>query len=431
MDCREQSVQIDSMKTTPPDQVYLKRHLESALAEALEDTPVVCILGPRQCGKSTMALRADSERTYVSLDDRNSYELASRDPAGFIGELPEFVTIDEVQRVPELTLAIKQSVDANRKPGRFILTGSANLLQLPRLSDSLAGRMEWIELHPFSEAEKQGAPGLFLEQWITGKLDTTISPSTPPRPSTLPGRIVQGGYPEAVKREPARARQWQEQYIQSIIERDIQDISQVKDSSDVGRFLEYMSHQTGQLLNVTETAKALGHTRATVDKYLAILEKLYLLKRLPPWHRNAGKRLVKAPKIHLCDSGLAAALSGIDESAWIEKRGAFGHLLESFVIQQLSIQARRMESKTRLWHYRDKDKVEIDCVLTRGSEVWGVEIKAATSLQASDSKGLARLAAQAGDDFQGGIVLYDGTSVLPIDRKRNINAVPFSKLWEL
>lgn len=410
---------------------YIKRHLEAALTEALADTPVVCILGPRQCGKSTLAQHVAPERTYVSLDDQNSYELARLDPKGFIGELPEYVTIDEVQRAPELTLAIKQSVDTNRKPGRFLLTGSANLLQLPRLSDSLAGRMEWLELQPFSEAEKEGSEGLFLQQWLSGELKTGISGSTPPQASTLPLRIIAGGYPQASRRSPARARQWQEQYIQSIIERDIRDISQIRDSEDTGRLLEYLSHQTAQLLNVTETAKALGHTRATVEKYLSILEKLYLLRTLPAWHRNVQKRLIKSPKIHLRDSGLAAALAGITVNTWNSDRTVFGHLLESFVLQQLQIQAAQLTDKTRLWHYRDKDKVEVDCVLTQGRRTWGVEIKAAASVQAADASGLRRLAAQAGNDFQGGIIFYDGESSLPMDRKLNLYAVPLSKLWTL
>lgn len=415
----------------PQPQPYLNRHLETALAEALADTPVVCILGPRQCGKSTLAIHTAPDRAYVSLDDPGSLHLASLDPKGFIGELPEYVTIDEVQRVPELTLAIKQSVDSNRKPGRFLLTGSADLLQLPRLSDSLAGRMEWIELQPFSEAEKEGASGHFLEQWLNGSLKTGISATVPPRASTLPGRVIAGGYPEAFRRKPERARQWKEQYVRAIIERDIHDISQVKDGEEVGRFLEYMSHQTAQLLNVTETSKALGHTRATVEKYLSILEKLYLLRRLPPWHRNVQKRLIKSPKIHMCDSGLASMLSGITESMWIENRGQFGHLLESFIVQQISIQAGRMGSKTRLWHYRDRDKVEVDCVLTQGRQTWGVEVKAAASIHSSDTKGLRHLAEQAGSDFQGGIVLYDGETMLPLDRELKLYAVPISKLWEL
>jgi predicted AAA+ superfamily ATPase len=418
------------MPPSPDSLPYLTRHLEGALAEALADTPVVCILGPRQCGKSTLARHAAPDRTYISLDDPNSYQLARLDPKGFIGELPEYVTIDEVQRVPELTLAIKQSVDANRKPGRFLLTGSADLLQLPRLSDSLAGRMEWIELQPFSEAEKEGTDGYFLEQWLNGKLKTEIMDSAPPQASTLPKRVIAGGYPEAYRRQPARARQWQAQYIRSIIERDIHDISQVRNGEEVGRFLEYISHQTAQLLNVTETAKALGHTRATVEKYLSILEKLYLLRSLPAWHRNAQKRLVKSPKIHIRDSGLAATLAGITEDAWTNDRGPFGHLLESFIVQQISIQAGRLQPKTRLWHYRDKDKLEVDCVLTQGRRTWGVEVKAAASIDSSDSKGLRRLAQQAGSDFAGGIVLYDGVSILPIDRELKLYAVPISKLWD-
>ncbi len=378
-----------------------------------------------------MAQHVSPDRAYVTLDEPSSYDFAQHDPKGFIGELPEYVTIDEVQRVPELALAIKQSVDTNRKPGRFLLTGSANLLQLPRLSDSLAGRMELLELHPFSEAEKEGTAGLFLETWMSCKLESGITSSTPPQASTLPRRVIAGGYPEASCRSPERARQWQEQYIQSIIERDIRDISQIRDSADTGRLLEYLSHQTARLLNVTETAKALGHTRATVEKYLSILEKLYLVRRLPAWHRNVQKRLIKSPKIHFRDSGLAAALAGITDDTWKIDRSAFGHLLESFILQQLQNQAARMPGKTRLWHYRDKDQVEVDCVLTQGNRTWGVEIKAAASVKPSDADGLKRLASQAGLDFQGGIVFYDGNSILPIDRELKLYAVPISKLWEL
>ncbi len=410
--------------------IYLQRPLEQALATALSDTPVVCLLGPRQCGKSTLALQQAPGRAYYSLDDLNYLSLAQSDPQGFINDLPEYVTIDEVQRVPELTLAIKRSVDNNRKPGRFLLTGSANLLQLPKLADSLAGRMECIQLHTFSESEKEGTPGAFLEQWLSGQLDTTISNPPPPQPSTLPKRIIAGGYPEAFKRSPDRSYRWQRQYIQSIIERDIHDISQVKENSDIARFIEYMSHQTAQLLNISETAKALGHTRATVEKYLVILERLYLLRRLPAWHRNSGKRLVKAPKLHFYDSGLAAALSDTTEAMWLQDRERFGHLLESFILQQISVQASWLQSSIRVWHYRDKDQVEVDCALTQGTKVWGIEVKASSSVKPSDAKGLRRLAAIAGEDFQGGIVFYNGNSILPLGDP-SLLAVPISKLWEL
>jgi len=400
------------------------------LGEALGDTPVVCLLGPRQCGKSTLAKHCDSGRAYISLDDRNYLELASRDPEGFIDGLPEKVIIDEIQRVPELTLAIKRSVDADRSSGRFLLTGSANLLQLPRLSDSLAGRMECLYLQPLSESEKHGSEGRFLETWMSGGLTNTIAASRAPAPSKLPGRLCAGGYPSAFSRNAKRARRWQKQYLQSIIERDVHDIAEVKDGEDVARLLEFLSHQTATLLNVSAAANALGHTRPTIERYLSILEKLFLIRRLPAWHSNRSKRLVKTPKIHVCDSGLAAALSDLRPEQWNQERTRFGHLLESFVVQQFIAMGGWQENEPRFSHYRDKDQVEVDLVIEMGSDVWGIEVKAAASARVADGKGLLRLAEVAKGKFRGGLVLYDGDAVLPIDSERNIYAAPLSLLWE-
>jgi predicted AAA+ superfamily ATPase len=220
------------------------------------------------------------------------------------------------------------------------------------------------------------------------------------------------------------------QYIQSIIERDIHDVARIKDGNDVAQLLELLSQRTANLLNVTNLANALGHTRATVERYLAILERLFLIRRLPAWHRNTGKRLVKTPKIHVRDTGLAAALSDLSEDAWLAERKRFGHLLESFVLQQLVAQASWTDPGIRFWHYRDKDQVEVDCVLTRGSKVWGVEVKSARSVGSGDTGGLQRLANLAGKNFQGGIVFYDGGDVLPLAGGRFL-AVPLSKLWEM
>lgn len=398
---------------------------------ALEDTPVVCLLGARQSGKSTLAKHCEPDRAYVNLDDHDNFELARRDPQGFIAELPERVTIDEIQRVPELSLAIKRSVDDRRIPGRFLLTGSANLLQLPRLADSLAGRMECLYLQPFTESEKAGSAGKFLATWMSGELSTAIPASRPMAKSELPERMVTGGYPEAVRRSPERARNWQRQYVQSIIERDIKDVAEVKDGQDVARLLGYLAHQTASLLNVANAANELRHTRPTIERYLGILEKLFLIRTLPAWHSNRNKRLVKTPKVHLCDSGLAAALSGLEPDQWIPERGRFGHLLESFVLQQLVAMAGWSDQWMHFYHYRDKDQVEVDVVIEIGRSVWGVEIKAATTFKDADAKGLRRLADSAGKNFRGGIVLYDGNIVWPIDEKLNILAVPLEKLWDL
>jgi predicted AAA+ superfamily ATPase len=411
------------------DDGYLYRHMTSALDQALADTPVVCLLGPRQYGKSTLARQSQPGRAYVTLDERNYLDLARQDPEGFLDSLPNPVTIDEIQRVPELTLAIKRSVDRDRQAGRFLLTGSANLLQLPRLADSLAGRMECLYLQPLTEAEKEGAAGDFLQQWLAGALEPELPGESDHDGASLAQRLVTGGYPEACFRPPQRARRWQRQYLQSIIERDIHDVAEVKDGADVLRLLEYLAHQTASLLNVSATANALGHVRKTVERYLEVLERLFLVRRLPAWHSNHAKRLVKTPKVHLCDSGLAAALADLRPEQWNPERKRFGHLLESFVVQQFIAMGAWTDIEPRFWHYRDKDQVEVDLVIEVGSKLWGVEVKAAARVDASDGRGLERLARIAGPRFQGGLALYDGDAVLPIDRERNILAAPLKKLW--
>ncbi|TVQ31146.1 MAG: ATP-binding protein [Wenzhouxiangella sp.] len=419
------------MESMQSDDGYIYRHITPELNKALADTPVVCLLGPRQCGKSTLARHCQPDRSYITLDDRNYLELATQDPEGLLEALPDQVTIDEIQRAPELTLAIKRSVDRDRQAGRFLLTGSANLLQLPRLADSLAGRMECLYLQPLTEAEKEGAPGDFLRYWLAGELKPELPSRNDREPLAVPNRLVVGGYPEACFRQPQRARRWQRQYLQSIIERDIHDVAEVKDGKDVSQLLEYLANQTASLLNISATANALGHVRKTIDRYLEILERLFLIRRLPAWHSNRGKRLVKTPKIHLCDTGLAAALSDLRPEQWNPERKRFGHLLESFVVQQFVAMGHWTEVEPRFWHYRDKDQVEVDLVIEAGNQLWGVEVKAAASVSAKDGKGLQRLAQVAGSHFQGGLVLYDGEAVLPIDRELNILAAPLHKLWHL
>jgi uncharacterized protein len=407
----------------------LPRGIQRTLNEAMTDTPVVCLLGPRQCGKSTIARSLDPSRKYLTLDDANLLAAAIKDPGGFINQFPENITLDEIQRAPELLLAIKRAVDERRRPGRFLLTGSANLLQLPHLPDSLAGRMESIYLHPLTEAEKSRAPGDVLARLLANDWSDNFVREDSLGPSTLPGRIVSGGYPEPQGRGYVRARQWHRNYLRAVIDRDVHDVARVRDSSEVAKLLEILSLQTGSLLNTSSLSIDLRLDRQTVERYLTVLERLFLIRRLAPWHRNSAKRLIKTPKVHLVDSGLAASLSGISTDDWLTKRDKFGHLLESFVLQQLIAQAGWTDHDLRFWHYRDKDQVEVDVVITRGSKVWGVEVKASATLHHSDGNGLRRLAAQTGTDFQTGIVFYDGTTILPLDGPK-ILAVPLKMLWE-
>ncbi|MCE8019266.1 ATP-binding protein [Halomonas sp. MCCC 1A11036] len=406
---------------------YLPRLIRDRVVESLADTPVVCLLGPRQVGKTTLAKRIEPERAYFTLDDPTLLEAAQQDPLGFIESLPERVTLDEVQRAPELLLAIKSMVDRDRSPGRFLLTGSANLLLLPKAQDSLAGRMEVIYLHPMAEQEKRISQFSLLAKLIEGNLSPKMAADAIPLPPAAE-IICQGGYPEPNRRPPHRARQWYRQYLNAIIQRDVRDIASIQDEDGMLRLVELLAYRTANLLNVSTLGKELGMERGTVTKYLSILERLFLIQQLPAWHRNHAKRLIKSPKLHLVDTGLAAALTRLAPSQWLTQAERFGALLESHVVAQLMAQATWVDPELHFSHYRDKDQVEVDLVIERGQELWGVEVKRAASVQAKDAAGLARLADQAGKHFQGGMLIYTGHHCLRL-KVPGCYAVPIGMLW--
>ncbi|MDO8596366.1 MAG: ATP-binding protein [Sulfuricaulis sp.] len=404
------------------------RNVRRTLKLALTDTPVVALLGPRQSGKSTLVQTLAPDRAYVTLDEEPTLRTAREDPVGFIAALPARVTLDEVQRAPGLLLAIKAAVDRDRRPGRFLLTGSADLLLLPKVGDSLAGRIEFVQLHPLTESEKERQPGALLQAFLDGRLAPRIPGIEAAPVGHLQERLLRGGYPPAQLRSPERARQWHRQYLRTVLERDVADVARVRDAAELGRLVEIVALRSASLLNLSALGAELGMRRETADQYLSVLERLFLVRRLPAWHRNEAKRLIKTPKIHLLDSGLAATLAGLEAGDWTTRRDRFGHLIESFVVQQLIAQAGWTDPDLRFWHYRDKDQVEVDLVITRGRRTWGVEVKAAASVTPADGNGMRRLAEQCGKDFQGGMILYAGTSTLPT-MDRRILAVPLSELW--
>lgn len=427
---RFRSQQLDAILSGVNANAPYARPIADVVRAALADTPVVCVSGPRQAGKTTLARGLEPGYHYLSLDDDATREFANADPTGFVASLPGQAIVDEVQRAPGLFPALKMAVDNDRRPGRLLLTGSANLLLLPQLGDSLAGRMEVIELMPLTAAETARAPGRFLATMLTGELAARVVPIDPDATAALAGAVLAGGYPEAVARTPVRARSWHRQYLRALVERDVQDIARVRDASQIARLLEVLALRTGQLLNLSSLGNELGLRRETVDHYLGICERLYLVRRLAPWHRNQAKRLIKTPKVHLLDSGLAATLAGVSNEDWMGQRDLFGHLLESFVVQQLVAQAGWSDPDLRFWHYRDKDQVEVDLVVTRGRKVWGVEVKMSSTVTRADGHGLGRLAAQSGPDFQGGVLLYAGSSTFNLDVPGCV-AAPMSSLWEM
>ena len=404
------------------------RSLTPAIREALADTPVVCIAGARQSGKTTLARQLEPARPLYTLDDAGYYRTAQLDPDGFVAGLPEFVTIDEVQRAPDLLRAIKISVDRNRRYGRFLLTGSANILLVPMVSESLAGRMEVVVLHPLTEAEKERRPGRFLAALLAGELGgRNRAASTDTRP--LVERLLEGGYPEPLFRSPGRVRQWHRDYLNQILQRDVREVSRVRRTADLARLLELLAGRTATLLNVNGLANALAISRATVSHYLEVLERMFLIRRLLSWNRTASKRFVRAPKVHLTDTGLAATLAERTSADWLRDRAAMGGLLESFVVQQLAAQAAWTDPDLRFWHYRDQDGNEVDLVITRGRDTWGVEVKAAMGVEPRDTRGLTRLAAACGNDFRGGIVICTGEGVWRLGDPR-IHSVGVRELWE-
>ncbi len=391
----------------------------------------MCLLGPRQCGKTTLAQTFGDQREYYSLDEEIYASNAQSDPVGLLTFTPQPKTIDEVQHAPGLLKAIKILVDRDRRPGQFLLTGSANLLLMPQLGDSLAGRVEYVYLHPLTDAEKARSPGNFLRAFIQQELvPASRRLAADEKSPTLPERLVAGGFPEPLTRTPSRARQWHRQYITTLMERDVRDIARIQDITQLHRLLEMLALETGGLLNVSALSNALGMRRETVEHYMAVLERLFLLRRLPAWHKHEAKRLVKSPKLHLVDSGVVCMLSGLTSADWLRQRTRFGHILESYVVQQVIAQAGWTDPDLRFWHYRDKDQVEVDLVLTRGKETWGVEVNAAATVEPRDAAGLLRLAEQCGNDFRGGILLYSGTIIAPLSNPKLL-AVPLQLLWQL
>ena len=409
---------------------YVPRHSESRVREALTDTRIVAIVGPRQSGKTTLARRiaGDDDRPFITLDDDQHRRFAEDDPIGFVRGHPTAV-IDEIQRVPGLILAIKQAVDEDPRPGRYLITGSVDLFRAAISPDSLAGRVETVELLPFSQAEiaRTGAPG-FLDRVFTGDF-AKLAQGGPTAGFTQ--RILAGGFPEALSRPvPNRRGNWLRSYARSLAERDVSDIATVGKRDAMARLLDHAAASSGQLLNLTGIGARLGVDGKTVDRWLALLEQMFLVRRVYAWHRNDLKRLVKRPKLQFLDSGLLAALRRVDRAAIDRDRQQLGPLLECFVYSELAKAATLSDDPIFFSHYRDKDQLEVDLVLERlPGEIVGIEVKAGATANPGDFKGLARLKDAAGRRFARGIVLHDGDRIQQVSP--GLFAMPVSALWEM
>jgi len=409
-----------------PGSALIPRLSARRVTAALKDTPVVMVAGPRQSGKTTLVRAfAGRDRAYVTLDDDTVLAGVRSDPAGFLRGLDRAV-IDEVQRAPELLRAIKRSVDDDRRPGRFLLTGSANVLALPQVSESLAGRMEVVSLLPLSQVEVRGGKPSFLKTAFAGRI---VRPRHMLAGDDLVNAVLTGGYPEMLQRGDLPRRQaWARQYVKALLQRDVRDIAGVEKLDGMSRLFRTLAHHSGRLVNFAQAGGRIGLDEKTVRKYVAIFEQLFIVRRVEPWLRNRLKRLVKTPKLHFVDSGLLATTLGATAPRIAKDRAMLGPLLEAFVFSEVLKQAEWSGGDCTLHHYRDKDQDEVDVVVENNDgAIIGIEVKAAATVGAGDFRGLRKLANACADELRLGVVLYDGEQVVPFGER--LFAAPVSCLW--
>ena len=402
------------------------RFIERQIREAMTDTRVVLLCGPRQSGKTTLAERiADDTIPFVSLDDATTLDAALSDPVGLIRGLDKAI-IDEVQRAPDLLLAIKTAVDADQRAGRFLLTGSANLMTLPRIADSLAGRMQVVRLLPLAQAEVRETPSSFLESAFAYEI---AEPRNVVVGDMLVKTVLAGGYPEALARlRWERRHDWHLNYVEALIQRDARTVAGIEQVQLMPKLLRIFAEHSGRLVNYSGLGAEIGLNHVTTRKYAAVFESLFLVHALQPWYTNALKRLTKTPKLHFLDAGLLAALKALSPDRAHRDRTPFGPVLETFVLGELLKLSSWSGGRHAFSHFRDKERNEVDIVIEdRRGRVVGVEVKASATVSRKDFSGLHRLAAACGDKFAMGVVLYDHDRIVPFGDR--MAAVPISTLW--
>ena len=416
----------------PTTEHLLPRHAQRSVSAALADTRVVVLNGARQTGKSTLARIAaarfpGSELRY--LDEAPVRAAAQADPSLFVRH-DGLLVIDEVQRAPDLFLAIKHEVDVDPRPGRFLLTGSARLPGLREIPDLLPGRTETIELSPLSQGEIDRAPDGFVEAIFRHGVSIRV-PSSDRRRDDYLERALRGGYPEAVRRaDPGRRARFFESYITDLVNRDVRQLTEIERPADMRRLVNLIAAATASPAVPAAISSRLQLPASTVKRYLNLLDLLFITRHIPAWSTNLTTRAVATPKLVLTDSGLAAYLTGMSLRRARHPTAPVGPLIETFVLGELARQLAFTDQSVRLYHYRDRDQYEVDAVLESASgEVVACEVKAAETVRSEDFRGIQRLARRIGDQLVAGVVLYAGGQPLPFgDRLR---AWPISTLWAL
>ncbi len=406
-----------------------KRYVTETIVEALEDTPVIVLNGARQTGKSTLCQQLIEDGIFdaqlVTLDDLTTLSAAQADPLAFLQGLEPHVILDEVQRAPQLFLSIKKLVDQDRQGRRFILTGSADVMTLPKVADSLAGRIETHNLWPLSQGE------------ILGRWSTFLTMLTAPDPGFRSDKIqweelmqaVQvGGYPEAVQRTASRRSKWFGSYLLSVLQKDIRELANIEGLVQLPTILQLIAARVGSTLNMSDISRLSGVKNTTLQRYMALLEHVFLIVKVPAWTPNVQGQYVKSPKIYLNDTGLFGHLRGEDADSLLDNRSSAGPFLENFVTMEIIKQLSWFDQYLKPYHFSTHKGAEVDLLLeNRKKELFAVEVKSAASLREVDFRGLKRLAELAPGKFRRGIVLYSGEQVLRFGEE--LYAVPISNVW--
>ena len=407
-----------------------ERHAHNRLLAALGDTRVVVLLGARQVGKSTLARVVASQvggMEYVSLDDRTLRAAADADPKGFLSGLRRPTLIDEIQRVPDLLLEIKGIVDTDRSPGQFLLTGSANILTAPKIKDALTGRAEYLTLWPLAQAEIAAARANFVDAAFAGALPHVTG--APVGRAAFAGLAASGGYPEARLREPDRRKVWFRDYIRSVVDRDLRDISDATKLDQIPRLLRLIASQAANLWVPSSVSSKLKLDSKTVASYTQLLETLFIVRRLQAWAPGIGSREIQHEKIYVTDTGLMAHLVGADEERIRRDDQVTGRILENFVAMEIMRLADASAAQPRQYHYRQESgRDEVDVVLENDTgELVAFEVKASATVVPSDYRALEKLRQARGSDFRAGAVFFTGPGTVPLGDR--LWALPISTLW--
>lgn len=408
----------------------IQRAITPRLLAALGDTPAVMLVGPRQAGKSTLVKELAAgphPARYISLDDLRTLDAACEDPVGFVERFDEPLIVDEIQRAPELLLPIKAAIDRDRRPGRFILTGSAQVMLLPKVSESLAGRVEVHTLWPFSQAEIEGVAGRMTDWLLDESAEPPEAPATPR--SELIERVERGGYPEAVARERDRRDEWLAAYITAIVQRDLRELANIERLSGVPAVLASLAARVRAPLNKTEVSSSVGIPRTSLDRYLTLLEHVFLVRRLPAWHTNRIKQITKSPKLLISDSAVLTHLLQVDRRRLGDDAALLGAVVECFVGMELAKQISASPARASLLHMRTARGAEVDFVVEGADgRIAGIEVKSSATVRRDDFKHLATLRDRLGKGrFVRGVVLHAGAERLSFGER--LEAWPLSALW--